>query len=159
MDRTTGDAVSRAFVTTIAGEGVPKTTEEKIILKSGENISILTCDVEESSKGSGGETNDNSMGEQNVENKEECRQEVCEGESEPYGGCEGSHCERRHSSISQPSALEWSISFEQFLANVANEEKLVAFFERPVNVAQEVQKLRKRHAVSTSSSGSVTSTP
>lgn len=170
VDRTAGDAllpecsVSHACATTLAGEDVPTSAEEKNLIQSREDKStcILTCDVEESSKVSGEETDEDIMDDKNVESKDQCRQEPCEGESDlgdNDDGCKGSRCERQHSSISQPSALEWSISFEQFLANVANEEKLVAFFERPVNVAQEVQKLRRRHAVSTISNGSVASTP
>lgn len=45
---------------------------------------------------------------------------------------------------------EWSVSFEQFLANVANEERLAAFFEKPVSVAEEVRKLRERCTLSSS---------
>lgn len=45
---------------------------------------------------------------------------------------------------------EWCVSFEQFLANVANEERLAAFFEKPVSVAEEVRKLRERCTLSSS---------
>lgn len=70
------------------------------------------------------------------------------------------HCakECRPSSLQLPDQ-EWSISFEQFLANVANEENLVSFFEQQVNVAEEVQKLRTRNTISPSASGSVASSP
>ncbi|XP_068205458.1 TBC1 domain family member 9 [Palaemon carinicauda] len=63
------------------------------------------------------------------------------------------------SSTSQNSEPEWSISFEQFLANVANEERLVSFFERSFSLAEEVQKLRKRQAVSTNGNFSAATTP
>ncbi|XP_066990352.1 TBC1 domain family member 9 isoform X1 [Macrobrachium rosenbergii] len=63
------------------------------------------------------------------------------------------------SSSASHSELEWSISFEQFLANVANEERLVSFFERSFSLAEEVQKLRKRQAVSTNGNFSTATTP
>lgn len=67
--------------------------------------------------------------------------------------------EECHPSTIQLPDREWSISFEQFLANVANEENLVRFFEQQVNVAEEVQKLRTRNTISPSASGSVASSP
>lgn len=76
-----------------------------------------------------------------------------------------SHTPQQHSddrcchSITLLPDQEWSISFEQFLANVANEENLVRFFEQQVNVAEEVQKLRTRNTISPSASGSVASSP
>ena len=71
----------------------------------------------------------------------------------------GSSTQPNSSSASQHSDVEWSISFEQFLANVANEERLVNFFERSLSVAEEVQKLRKRQAVSTNGGFSAATTP
>ncbi|XP_050726567.1 TBC1 domain family member 9-like isoform X2 [Eriocheir sinensis] len=67
--------------------------------------------------------------------------------------------EECHASTIQPPDREWSISFEQFLANVANEENLVRFFEQQVNLAEEVQKLRTRNMISPSASGSAASSP
>ncbi|XP_076068621.1 TBC1 domain family member 8/9 isoform X2 [Oratosquilla oratoria] len=52
-------------------------------------------------------------------------------------------------SSSSSSSYEWYITFEQFLANIANEEHLVAFFEEGVNVAEEVQKLRNSSSLCT----------
>ncbi|CAL4130460.1 unnamed protein product, partial [Meganyctiphanes norvegica] len=63
------------------------------------------------------------------------------------------------SSSSPSSEIEWSISFEQFLANVANEECLVSFFERSVNVAVEVDKLRNRTAPNSGASTTTATTP
>lgn len=37
---------------------------------------------------------------------------------------------------------EWAISFEQFLANIANEETLLTFFEQSTNLSEELKKLR-----------------
>ena len=38
---------------------------------------------------------------------------------------------------------QWYISFEQFLANIANEEILVSFFEKSVDVAEAISSIRK----------------
>ena len=42
-----------------------------------------------------------------------------------------------------PKKKEWAISFEQFLANVANEESLLGFFEAPWDMGGKVRQLRE----------------
>ncbi|XP_069954953.1 TBC1 domain family member 9 isoform X1 [Cherax quadricarinatus] len=135
--------------TTEESEQALQSTEES---PDSENTSAVPCDTGKNGKMLHNVIK-NDTGEEKDKNTEECEQNASVDESD----CGSS--EHRHASMSQPSSQEWSISFEQFLANVANEEKLVDFFERPVKLAQEVQKLRKRHAVCTSVSGSVASTP
>lgn len=72
--------------------------------------------------------------------------------------CQGG-CEEYQEQTQQYPSQEWCISFEQFLANVANEENLVRFFEQQVRVAEEVQRLRTRNTISQSASGSSASSP
>ncbi|KAK7083754.1 hypothetical protein SK128_002720 [Halocaridina rubra] len=96
----------------------------------------------------------------------ECDNEImCTGDKSPSKNSDSSSdshtsCSSKNRfSLSQPSHSEWSISFEQFLANVANEERLIAFFERNICIAEEVQNLRKRQAVSTNGNMSTATTP
>ncbi|KAG7166769.1 TBC1 domain family member 9-like, partial [Homarus americanus] len=131
-------------------------TDRKFTQAPVENTGALMDDLDDISKGSDEVDKDN-LESRSEEDTDAGRQELSKGSSDSGNG--GITCGLQQTSISQPSVQEWSISFEQFLANVANEEKLVVFFERSVKLSSEVQKLRKRHAVNTSAGGSVASTP
>ncbi|KAK4303862.1 hypothetical protein Pmani_024162 [Petrolisthes manimaculis] len=69
----------------------------------------------------------------------------CSDSTSSSPGCKGDVTQHK-----EAIGPEWSVSFEQFLANVANEERLAEFFERPVSVAEEVRKLRERCTLNSS---------
>ncbi|XP_063851572.1 TBC1 domain family member 9-like isoform X1 [Scylla paramamosain] len=94
-----------------------------------------------------------------LDKKEHDRHTPLHSASQEPNQCQEGGCEECQPPTQQYPSQEWCISFEQFLANVANEENLVRFFEQQVRVAEEVQKLRTRNTISQSASGSSASSP
>ncbi|XP_045619389.2 TBC1 domain family member 9 isoform X2 [Procambarus clarkii] len=158
LDEVTGvvlikDSESGACATQEAQQASTKTYETG---EPEQTFSARPSATDESHEGSDKINKCNTV-EENEENTDVCEQASTDPKSDE-GKNDGIY-EHQLPSGSQLSSLEWSISFEQLLANVANEEKLVTFFEKPIKLAEEVQKLRKRHAVSTNVNGSGGSTP
>lgn len=162
LDKTSGIVSDVSAATTVEGESCCSQQAHKEVFHASDKCSISTANTpEEAQKNSGvnleGPVDDAKQEE--VEEKETQDKVAKEGGHSP-DNYDDSGQSSRHSSLSQPSHQEWSISFEQFLANIANEERLVSFFEKPVDLAQEVQKLRKRQALSTNGMiGSLASSP
>ncbi|MPC27402.1 TBC1 domain family member 9 [Portunus trituberculatus] len=96
---------------------------------------------------------------QDIPDKEPDRHTPLHSPSQDPHQCQEGGCEKCRPPTQPYPSQEWCISFEQFLANVANEENLVHFFEQQVKVAEEVQKLRTRNTISQSASGSSASSP
>ncbi|XP_063602227.1 TBC1 domain family member 9-like [Penaeus indicus] len=162
LDKTSGIVSDVSAATTVEGETWCSQLANKEVSHASDKCSSSTADTPEEPQKSSGADIEGPL-------SDEKQEEVQEKETQDKTPKEGGHSpdnfddsgqSSRHSSLSQPSHQEWSISFEQFLANIANEERLMSFFEKPVDLAQEVQKLRKRQALSTNGMiGSLVSSP
>lgn len=54
------------------------------------------------------------------------------------------HSERTVSTCSSKVDVDWSISFEQFLASMLTESALVKYFEKPIDLRETIDKTRNR---------------
>ncbi|ROT65050.1 putative TBC1 domain family member 9 isoform X1 [Penaeus vannamei] len=162
LDKTSGIVSDMSAATTVEGESWCSQQTNKEVSHGSDKCSSSTIDTPEEPQKSSGADVEGSLSDtkqEEVQEKEAQDKTAKEGGHSP-DNCDDSGQSSRHSSLSQPSHQEWSISFEQFLANIANEERLVSFFEKPVDLAQEVQKLRKRQALSTNGMiGSLATSP